>query len=78
MFNQPNTKIMMKTRVWMLAILFISFFVVSCDKEEDDPINEAEVLIEYLESADSPLGKDYVSTDMPALKTAEALKTMNK
>ncbi len=42
---------MTKTKMWMLAILFISFIVVSCDKEEDPPaINEAEVLVEYLES----------------------------
>lgn len=68
---------MIKNRVWMLAILFISFFIVSCEKEEEEPINEAEVLIKYLESADSPLGKDYVSTDMPAIKSAEAVKTMN-
>ncbi|MCK4746563.1 MAG: rhodanese-like domain-containing protein [Bacteroidales bacterium] len=67
---------MMKTRVWMLAILFISFFVVSCEKEED-PINEAKILIEYLESVDSPLGKDYVNTDMPAIKTAEHVRGLN-
>ncbi len=60
----------------MLAILFISFFVVSCDKEED-PINEAEILIEYLESVDSPLGKDYVNTDMPAIKLAEHVRGLN-
>ena len=63
---------MTKTKVWMLAILFISFFVVSCDKE-DDPVevNEAEVLIEWLESTDSPYGKYYVNTDMGSYKTAE-------
>ena len=61
---------MTKTKVWMLAILFISFFVVSCEKEEEEPINEAEVLIEYLESVDSPLGKYYVNTTMPAIISA--------
>ena len=46
---------MRQTKVWMLAILFISFIVVSCEKEEDPPeVNEAEVLIEWLESATSP------------------------
>jgi len=156
-------KNMTKTKVWMLAILFISVFVVSCDKEEepegDAPVagfsadktavetgesiqftdsstetptswswdfgdsntstvqnpthsydtegtysvsltatnefgsdevtmtdyitvtalvvaSEAETLITYLESTDSPLGKYYVNTDMPALKTAEAVKTL--
>ena len=65
---------MNKTRVWMLAILFISFFVVSCDKE-DDPVevNEAEVLIEWLESTDSPYGKYYVNTDMGSYTTADQL-----
>lgn len=64
---------MTKTRIWMLTILFISFFVVSCDKEED-PIDEAKILIEYLESTDSPLGKDYVNTDLSAIKTADHVK----
>jgi len=63
-------KIMTKTKVWMLAILFISFFVVSCDKDDEEPLNEAQVLIEYLESVDSPLGKYYVNTTMPAITSA--------
>lgn len=66
-------KIMTKTKVWMLAILFISFFVVSCDKEDDPDVNEAEVLIEWLESAESPYGKYYVNTDMGSYQTAEQL-----
>jgi len=73
MLNQPNTKVMMKTRVWMLAILFISFFVVSCEKEED-PIDEAKILVEYLESAE--VG-NYAATAMPAIKTAEHVKGLN-
>jgi rhodanese-related sulfurtransferase len=48
-------KIMTKTKVWMLAILIVPFFVVSCDKDEDPPeVNEAEVLIEYMEDPGSP------------------------
>jgi len=69
-------KSMTKTKVWMLAIVFISFFVVSCEKDKDEPINEAEVLIEYLESVDSPLGKYYVNTTMPAITSATDVKTM--
>ena len=38
--------------------------------------SEAEILITYLESVDSPLGKYYVNTDMPAIKSAEAVKTL--
>lgn len=67
---------MTKTKVWMLAILFISFFVVSCEKDNDEPLNEAEVLIEYLESIDSPLGKYYVNNTMPAITSATDVKTM--
>ena len=45
----------MKTKMWMLAIVALSFGVVSCDNEEDPPeINEAEVLIEYMEDPGSP------------------------
>ena len=69
-------KIMTKTKVWMLAILFISFFVVSCEKDKDEPINEAKVLIEYLESVDSPLGKYYVNSTMPAITSATDVKTL--
>ena len=67
-------KSMKKINVWMLAILFISFFVVSCDKEDDPPaVNEAEVLIEWLESTKSPYGKFYVNTDMESYTLAEQL-----
>ena len=68
---------MKKINVWMLAILFISFFVVSCDKDDDPPvINEAEVLIDWLESTDSPYGKFYVNTDMESYTTAAQLHGM--
>lgn len=64
---------MKTTKTWMLAILFLAFMAVSCDKEED-PINEAQLLIEYLESAE---GGNYVANGMPAIKTAEQVKTLN-
>ena len=69
-------KIMNKTKVWMLAILFISFFVVSCDDDDPEVINEAEILIEWLESSDSPYGKYYVNTDMESYVLAPALHNM--
>ena len=69
-------KSMKKINVWMLAILFISFFAVSCDKDDDPVINEAEVLIEWLESTDSPYGKYYVNTDMGSYTTADQLHGM--
>jgi rhodanese-related sulfurtransferase len=69
-------KMMTRTKVWMLAILFISFFVVSCEKEEEE-INEAKVLVEFLESTSSPYGKDYINTDAPAIKPAVEVRTAN-
>jgi hypothetical protein len=74
MFNQLKMKTMTKMKIWMPAILCISYFVVSCQKEE--PVVEAEVLAEYLESVDSP-AKNYVNTDMPAIRSAEQAKTLN-
>lgn len=50
-----------------LSVLMVSFVFTSCKK---DVVDEAQIMIELLESADSPLGKDYVSTDMPAIITA--------
>lgn len=50
-----------------LSVLMVSFVFTSCKK---DVVDEAQTLVEFLESADSPLGKDYVSTDMPAIITA--------
>ncbi|MDF1575370.1 MAG: rhodanese-like domain-containing protein [Bacteroidales bacterium] len=67
-----------KTKVWMLAILFISFFVVSCEKENEpdpDPINEAELLVEWLESPTSPAA-NYGNSGL-AIKSAEAVHTLD-
>ncbi len=60
----------------MLSIMCVSLMFTSCT--EEDPINEAQVLVEYLESADAPLMKDYVSTDMPAIMVASEVKTLNE
>lgn len=70
----------MKTfsKLLMLSALFAFVFVTSCKKDDAEPkINEAEVLVEYLESANSPLMKDYVSTDMPSIMAASEVKTLN-
>lgn len=60
----------------MLAILFISFIALSFNKEEEKPSNEARVLVEYLESVNSPLGLYYVNTTMPAITSATDVKTL--
>jgi rhodanese-related sulfurtransferase len=67
---------MIKFRIYFLSLLFAAFFVSSCEKEKD-PVNEALVLAEYLESTDSPLGKDYVNTDMPSIISASDLNSLN-
>ncbi len=68
----------MKTLKLLLYSLLISSLVfTACNKDDDDetPINEAQVLVEYLESSSSPYGKDYVNTDMPSIILAEAVHT---
>ena len=68
---------MTKIKVWMLAILFISFFVVSCDKEDEpdpDPINEAELLVDWLESPTSPAAN--YGNGALAIKSATAVSEL--
>lgn len=70
-------KIISKSKVWMLAILIIPFFAVSCDEDDPDPdpieVDEAELLINWMESTDNPAGKYYVNTDMGEYTTATKL-----
>jgi len=68
---------MTKFKFWMLSILFAAFLITSCDKDEE-AVNEAQVLAEYLESVDSPYGKDFVNTDMPTIIAASEVKTLNE
>jgi rhodanese-related sulfurtransferase len=64
---------MKTTKMWLLAILFLAFAATSCS-ENEDPINEAQVLAEYLESPDG--GGDYANTAMGAYVSAEGVKTL--
>jgi rhodanese-related sulfurtransferase len=68
---------MIKKSYFLLVVLFTSLFIVSCEKDPD-PINESEVLATFLESAESPLKKDYVNSDMPAIIAADEVKTLNE
>jgi len=68
---------MTKMKFWMLSILFATFLLTSCEKDEE-AVNESQVLAEYLESADSPYGKDFVNTDMPTIMAASEVKTLNE
>lgn len=67
---------MKKMRILMLCILAVTLTVTSCKK--DEVVNESLVLAEYLESADSPLMKDYVNTDMPSIMAASEVKSLNE
>ncbi len=64
---------MKTTKMWLLALLFLAFAAVSCDNTEEDPIVEAQVLAEYLESAE---GGNYANTAMPAIVGADGVKTL--
>ncbi|MBE0641526.1 MAG: hypothetical protein IH599_05780, partial [Bacteroidales bacterium] len=72
----------MKMKNLLLLAFLAVFALVSCNKDDDDDpqpeINEAEVLVKYLESTNSPLGKDYVNTDMPSIMGATEVKTLNE
>lgn len=68
---------MLKKYYSILSIFLALLFVVSCsdDNNTTEPaISESEVLIKYLESAESPYGKDFVATDLPAIISADVVK----
>lgn len=64
--------------LFLLSFLFLAVFFTSCSKDDTPAINESEVLATYLESADSPLHKDFVNTDMPTIMPASDVKTLNE
>jgi len=68
---------MTKIKFLLLSFLFAALFITSCKEDEDPVVIESEVLAEYLESTNSPIGKDYVNTDMPSIMKAEEVKTLN-
>ena len=69
-------------KFYLFGLLFVLFTITACDNGDDTPpveeVNEAEVLVKYLESADSPLGKDFVASDLPTIMTATDVKTLNE
>lgn len=67
----------MLKRSHLLLVLLIAVLIAGSCKKEEEPINESEVLVKYLESADSPLGKDYVATDLPSIIAASEVQTLN-
>lgn len=79
MFNKKEVNMLAKRSLKQLILLLaLLLFVWSCSKEDSTnqpAINEAETLIKYLESVQSPYGKDYVNTDLPSIIDAATLKT---
>ncbi|MFH1121822.1 MAG: rhodanese-like domain-containing protein [Bacteroidota bacterium] len=69
---------MKTTKLLLYSILVGSLIFTSCKKDEEETINESQVLVEYMESASSPLGKDYVNSDLPAIIPASEVKTLNE
>jgi len=71
----------MKHTKLLWFILFGFLFFAACSKDDDEetptPVNESEVLATYLESTNSPLGKDFVNTDMPTIMSAEEVHNLN-
>jgi rhodanese-related sulfurtransferase len=68
---------MIKKSYFLMILLFASLLIISCEKNEEDSINESEVLAAYLESTDSPLQKDFVNSDMPTIMAASEVQTLN-
>ncbi len=68
---------MLKKYYSILSIILTLLFVVSCSEDTTSPtptVSESEILVKYLESSESPYGKDYVNTDLPSLIDAATLK----
>jgi len=70
----------MKQSKFLWYLLAFALIFTACSKDDDDnttttpAVSESEVLVKYLESTDSPIGKDYInSTDMPSIISAEAV-----
>jgi len=68
---------MIKKTSFLWTLLFASLLIVSCEKDPA-PVNESEVLVKFLESAESPLHKDFVNSDMPTIIAADEVKTLNE
>lgn len=69
---------MSRIKLFALGLLTFAFIFTSCSKDDDEDVNEAQVLVEYLESASSPAQKDFVNTDMPTIMPASEVKTLNE
>lgn len=71
---------MTKTKFLWYLLVFALLFATACSKDDDEEpapaVNESEVLAKFMESADSPLGKYYVNTDMPSIMPASEVKTL--
>jgi rhodanese-related sulfurtransferase len=69
---------MRKFKLFFVPVLLGLLIFTSCSKDEETVVNEAQVLVEYLESADSPYGKDFINSDLPAIITSTDVKALNE
>lgn len=67
----------MKRNLFLVIYVFLAAIIFSNCKK-DEPIVESQVLVEYLESSNSPAKKDYVNTDLPSIMPASEVKTLNE
>ena len=69
------------TKLFWYLMVFSLLFVTACNKDDDEEptptLSESEILATYLESNDSPAGKDFVNSDMPTIMSASDVKTLN-
>lgn len=72
--SMKNTKFL-----WYFMMFAFLFFAACSDDDEPEPeptpVNEAEVLVNYLESVDSPYGADYANTALPSIILATDVHT---
>jgi rhodanese-related sulfurtransferase len=69
---------MRKFTLFFAPVLLGILIFTSCSKDEDTVVNEAQILVEYLESADSPYGNDFVNSDLPAIISSTDVKGLNE
>jgi rhodanese-related sulfurtransferase len=70
------------TKFLLYLLAFGMLFFSACSDDDDDnnqdpAINESEVLANFLESNDSPAGKDYANTDLPSIIPATEVQALN-
>ena len=64
---------MKKFKLLFIPVLLGLIAFYGCSEDDPVTVNEAEVLVKYLESADSPFGKDFLNTSVPKIVKSSAV-----